>query len=106
MPQHFLRPCRPHSDDTKWRALHEAGQVGEHGEKEYLLLRFPSELCTDGAHAINNPPNPDWPNTLQGDAVEHYAGWHGQLRPREFHLAARVLDRTTRTPTVASTELI
>ena len=49
-----------HIDDTKWRELlYQAGQVAERGEKEYLLLRFPSELCTDGARAINNPPNPD-----------------------------------------------
>ena len=82
-----------HLDDTKWRdLLHQARQVAERGEKEYLLLRFPSALCTDGARAINNPPNPDWPKTLQGEPAELYAHWHGQLRPRGFHLAARVLD--------------
>ena len=82
-----------HIDDTKWRTLlHQARQVPERGEKEYLLLRFPSELCTDGARAINNAPNPDWPNTLQGEAMELYARWRDQLKPRGFHLAARVLD--------------
>jgi hypothetical protein len=82
-----------HIDDTTWRTLlHQARQVAERGKKEYLLLRFPSELCTDGARAINNPPNPDWPKTLQGEAMELYARWRDQLRPRGFHLAARVLD--------------
>jgi uncharacterized membrane protein len=82
-----------HIGDTKWRELlHQARQVAERGEKEYLLLRFPSELCTDGARAINNPPNSDWPKTLQGEAVELYARWRDQLSPRGFHLAARVLD--------------
>ena len=82
-----------HIDDTKWReSLHHARQVAERGEKEYLLLRFPSELCTDNARAINNPPNPDWPKTLQGEAMELYARWRDQLSPRGFHLAARVLD--------------
>jgi hypothetical protein len=82
-----------HIDDTKWRELlHQARQVAEHGEKEYLLLRFPSALCTDNARAINNPPNPDWPKTLQGEAIELYARWRDQLSPRGFHLAARVLD--------------
>jgi hypothetical protein len=80
-------------DDTKWRALlHQVRQAAERGEKEYLLLRFPSALCTDRARAINNPPNPDWPKTLQGEALELYARWDDQLRPRGFHLAARVLD--------------
>jgi uncharacterized membrane protein len=82
-----------HIDDTKWRELlHQARQIAERGEKEYLLLRFPSELCTDGARAINNPPNPDWPSTLQGEAMELYARWRDQLSPRGFHLAARLLD--------------
>ena len=81
-----------HIDDTKWReSLHQARQVAERGEKEYLLLRFPSELCTDNARAINNPPNPDWPKTLQGEAMELYARWRDQLSPRGFHLAARYL---------------
>jgi uncharacterized membrane protein len=82
-----------HIDDTKWRTLlHQARQIAERGKKEYLLLRFPSELCTDGGRAINNSPNPDWPDTLQGEAMELYARWRDQLKPRGFHLAARVLD--------------
>jgi hypothetical protein len=82
-----------HIDDSKWRTLlHQARQVAERGEKEYLLLRFPSELCTDGARAINNPPSPDWPNTLQGEAMELYVRWRDQLRPLGFHLGAHVLD--------------
>jgi uncharacterized membrane protein len=82
-----------HIDDAKWRELlHQARQFAERGEKEYLLLRFPSELCTDDARAINNQPDPDWPKTLQGEAGELYARWRDQLSPRGFHLAARVLD--------------
>jgi hypothetical protein len=82
-----------HIDDTKWRTLlHQARQVAERGKKEYLLLRFPSELCTDGARAINNPPNADWPKTLQGEAMELYARWRDHLRPLGFHLGAHVLD--------------
>src|SRR5271154_6595547 len=81
------------SKSVDWRELlHQARQGAERGEKEYLLLRFPSELCKDGARAINNPPNPDWPKTLQGEAMELYARWRDQLSPRGFHLAARVLD--------------
>ena len=82
-----------HIDDAKWQDwLHQARQVAERGEKEFLLLRFPSELCTDGARAINNPPNTEWPKTLRGEAAEIYARWHDQLSPRGFHLSARVLD--------------
>jgi hypothetical protein len=82
-----------HIDDAKWRELlHRAREVAEHGEKQYLLLRFPSALCTDGSRAINNPPNDSWPQTLRGEAAELYARWHDRLRPRGFHIGARVLD--------------
>jgi hypothetical protein len=88
-----------HIDDTRWRELlHEARQVAERGGKEYLLHRFPSALCTDGARAINNQPNLDWPETLQGEPAELYARWRDQLSPRGFHLAARVLDFPGRKP--------
>ena len=80
-------------DDAKWQELlHEARQAAEHGEKEYLLLRFPSALCTDDARAINNQPNIGWPETLRGEAAELYARWRDQLSRRGFHIAARVLD--------------
>ena len=88
-----------HIDDAKWRELlHQASQAAERGEKEYLLLRFPSTLCTDGARAINNPPNTNWPETLRGEAAELYARWREQLKPRGFHLAVRVLDFPGGTP--------
>jgi uncharacterized membrane protein len=82
-----------HIDDAKWRELlHRAREAAEHGGKEYQLLRFPSALCTDGSRAINNPPNDSWPETLRGEAAELYARWHDKLRPRGFHIGARVLD--------------
>jgi predicted transcriptional regulator len=39
--------------DTSWRSLlHQAREAAEHGEQELMLLRFPSELCSDsGWHA-------------------------------------------------------
>jgi uncharacterized membrane protein len=80
-------------DDAKWQELlHQAREAAEHSEKEYLLLRFPSTLCTDDARAINNQPNISWPETLRGEAAELYARWRDQLSRRGFHIAARVLD--------------
>lgn len=79
--------------DSEWEALvGRARQAAEHGEKELMLLRFPSGLCTDGSRAINNPPNDAWPQTLRGEAAELYRRWHAALRPRGFGLFARVLD--------------
>lgn len=81
-----------HIHDENWRALlHRARQAAEHGEKEFLLLRFPRELLSDGGRAVN-APEPDWPQTLRGEAAEIYLRWERDLKPRGFGIAARVLD--------------
>ena len=81
-----------HITDKEWnRLLHGAREAAEHGETEFLLLRFPNQLCSDGGRAIN-APDPEWPATLRGEAAELYLRWERELRPRRFHLAARVLE--------------
>jgi CBS domain-containing protein len=81
-----------HISDGEWRAmLHKAREAAERGGKEFMLLRFPSELCSDGGRAINTA-RPDWPLSLRGEAAEMYVRWERELKPQGFHLAARVLD--------------
>jgi CBS domain-containing protein len=81
-----------HVSNEGWRALlHGARQAAEHGQKEFMLLRFPSQLCSDRGRAIN-VSEPDWPATLCGEAAEIYLRWEHDLKPSGFHLAARVLD--------------
>jgi len=71
--------------------LHEAREAAQRGLKESLLLRFPSQLCTDGGRAINAAES-GWPATLRGEAAEIYQRWEQDLKPRNFRLAARVLE--------------
>lgn len=81
-----------HISDESWKSLvHGARIAAERGETEFLLLRFPCQLCSDGGRAIN-APDPDWPTTLRGEAAEIYLRWERDLRPRGFHLTARVVD--------------
>ncbi len=81
-----------HIGDGEWkRLLHGAREAAERGETEFLLLRFPSDLCSDGGRAIN-APDPEWPATLRGEPAELYLRWERDLRPRGFHMAARVVD--------------
>ena len=81
-----------HVGDEKWQALlHQAREAAERGQMETLLLRFPSQLCSDGGRAIN-VPDPNWPATLRGEAAEIYLRWEHDLRPHGFHLSAQVLD--------------
>lgn len=81
-----------HIAEESWRHLLEsARQAAARGEKEFLLLRFPSPLCTDGGRAVN-AVEPEWPRTLRGEAAEIHLRWERDLKPRGFHLGARVLD--------------
>jgi CBS domain-containing protein len=81
-----------HISEDAWRTLiHGARAAAQQGQKEYQLLRFPSQLCSDGGRAIN-VPDPDWPATLRGEAAEVYLRWTHDLKPQGFHLAARIVD--------------
>ena len=80
-----------HLTDDHWRGvLHQARIAAEHGERETLVLQFPHELCSDGGRAIN-VAEPDWPSTLRGEAAEAYLRFERDLKPRGFHLIAKVL---------------
>ncbi|PWT89459.1 MAG: hypothetical protein C5B56_07080 [Proteobacteria bacterium] len=81
-----------HVSDESWhKLLQQAREAAQHGRTEFLLLRFPSQLCSDGGRCIN-APDPDWPATLQGEAAEIYVRWEHDLKPGGFHLVAKVLD--------------
>jgi hypothetical protein len=81
-----------HISDESWRNLvHGAHAAAEEGLREFMLLRFPSRLCSDGGRAVN-VPDPEWPATLRGEAAEIYLRWSHDLKPQGFHLSARVVD--------------
>jgi len=78
-------------DETWHNLLQRAREAAQHGAKEFMLLRFPHDLCTDGGRAINLP-EPDWAKTLRGEAAEIYLRWERALKPKGFSLGARVLE--------------
>jgi CBS domain-containing protein len=81
-----------HISDESWRSLmQQARRAAERGETEFMLLRLPSQLCSDGGRAVN-VPEPDWPASLRGEAAEIYLRWERDLKPHGFGLTARVLD--------------
>jgi CBS domain-containing protein len=78
--------------DKAWKdLLDRAHGAAERGEKDFLLIRFPSALCSDGGRMIN-APDPQWPTSLRGPAADIFERWRDELKPAGFGLAARILE--------------
>lgn len=89
---HIAELIDRHISDAGWRQLvHQAHDAAERGEREFLLLQFPSGLCSDGGRCINAGQQ-GWPRTLRGEAADLYLRWELELKPRGFRMIARVLD--------------
>lgn len=81
-----------HLTEDRWQLmLGRARDAAKEGEEEYLLVRFPCEICSDHGRAIN-APDPEWPTTLRGMPAEIFMRWRTELRPHGFSLQARVVD--------------
>jgi membrane fusion protein, multidrug efflux system len=65
--------------------------AAEHGQREVLALRFPSEYCTDGGRAINSF-EPTWAHTLTGFAKRVYEFWQQELEPLGYRVRAQIMD--------------
>ena len=80
-----------HVNEHLWREmLQHAELAARGGETEYLMLQFPSDLCTDGGRRIDVAEE-GWEETLRGEAAEIYDRWRKELRPQGFGLSARIV---------------
>lgn len=79
------------TEETWQHMLANARAAAAKGQDDFLLLRFPSELCTDHGRAINAPDH-NWPETLRGMAADIFMRWKNDLRSQGFGLQARVVD--------------
>jgi uncharacterized membrane protein len=78
----------PHDLET---IIHRCTEAARHGQTRAMVFRFPSELCTDGGRAINNA-EPDWPQTLTGQALDFYRYWQTTLHPAGYRLRVAILN--------------
>ena len=79
-------------DERAWKDLKDrALGAAERGEKDFLLIRFPAALCSDGGRMIN-APDPNWPQSLRGPAADVFERWRDELKPAGFGLTARILE--------------
>jgi hypothetical protein len=66
-------------------------QAAAQGEDRILILRFPSEMCTDQGRAINNGFT-GWEDTLVGVPKQLIDAWRDHLKPLGYGLRAEVLE--------------
>jgi hypothetical protein len=79
------------TDADRNRALARIRRAFEDGEKELMLVQFPSELCEDGGRRINNHLE-GWQDTLPGVFKHVHEWWERELKPGGFTFGARVID--------------
>jgi len=75
-----------------WNRIRNAVQMAAaNGRSEIMVLKFSSDLCSDGGRAINNG-DPDWPSTLTGFAAKAADFYQKELKSQGFKVRAQVLD--------------
>ena len=80
-----------HVSEELWREMLEHAELAaRNGEQEIMMLRFPSDLCSDGGRKID-VVEPRWEETLRGEAAELYGRWKTELKPKGFGLSARIV---------------
>ncbi|BDG70277.1 hypothetical protein [Roseomonas fluvialis] len=79
------------TQEDRDRALLRIRRAFEAGERELMLVRFPSVLCEDGGRRINNRLE-GWQDTLPGVMHKIYEWWDRDLKPGGFTFSARVID--------------
>lgn len=79
------------TDEDRERALTRIRRAFDAGERELMLVKFPSMLCEDGGRRINNHLD-GWQDTLPGVMHKIYEWWETDLAPGGFTFAARIID--------------
>lgn len=79
------------SEADKAEALAKIRKAFLAGEKEVMLMHFPSELCLDSGRHINNHLE-GWQDTLPGEFHQVFQWWEGELKPGGFGFSARIID--------------
>jgi hypothetical protein len=77
--------------DDKARAMSRIARAFAEGEKELMLVHFPSEICTDGGRRINNHLD-GWQDTLPGAFHDVFKWWDAELKPGGFGFSARIIN--------------
>jgi len=76
--------------DAEERLARRIAMAVAQGKLEFEALRFPKDLTTDNARAINQA-EPGWEQTLTGLPKIAYDYWTKVLKPKGYHMRAEVV---------------
>lgn len=79
------------TDDKVASAVSRMRALAADGKSEMMVLRFPSELCSDRGRMINQG-EPGWEETLIGVPRQVYECWRDRLKPLGYRMTASVLE--------------
>ena len=82
------REVQPEAMDRIANVVRKAVEIGD---KQALVVRFPSDWLPDQGRAITNHA-PDWPDHLEGFARRAHDFFKKELEPRGFQLRAEIMD--------------
>jgi hypothetical protein len=77
--------------EAKTRINAAIRRAAEQGNRQLLVVEFPSAFCNDQGRRINNL-EADWPESLEGFAKKAYHYYQQELKPLGFKLTAQILD--------------
>lgn len=84
----FQREIHP---EVKQRVSAAVRRAAEAGQREILVVSFPSSWTTDRGRRINNSET-DWPESLDGFAKRAYDYFATELRPAGYKVRAEILN--------------
>ena len=77
--------------DAKTRLNTAIRRAAEQGNRQLMVIEFPSSYTNDNGRRINNL-EPDWPDSLEGFAKKALQYYQQELKPLGFKLTAQILD--------------
>ncbi|HYZ34039.1 MAG TPA: hypothetical protein VE684_17345 [Crenalkalicoccus sp.] len=90
----MAREIQPEAMDRVATVVRRAVDMGD---KQALVLRFPSSWLRDQGRAITNHAR-NWPDSLDGFARRAYDFFKRELEPRGFQIKAEIVDWPGGTP--------
>ena len=79
------------TEEDKARAIGKIRRAFENGEKDVMIVQFPSDICEDRGRRIHNHLE-GWQDTLPGVLKHIHEWWERKLAPGGFTFGARVIN--------------